>query len=50
VLEDNNRALQLSHSHKITPQTKHIAIEYHHFHSHIGPSKGIDIIKIDTKV
>jgi len=50
VFEDNNGALQLSCSPKITMWTKHIAIKYHHFHSHVGPSKRIDIIKIDTKV
>jgi len=50
VFEDNNGALQLYHSPKITPWTKHIAIKHHHFCSHVGPSKGIDIVKIDTKV
>jgi hypothetical protein len=48
VFEDNNGALALATSPKITPRTKHIAVKYHHFRSKIGPDKGIIIQRIDT--
>jgi hypothetical protein len=48
VFEDNNGALALATSPKMTPRTKHIAVKYHHFRSKIGPDKGIIIQRIDT--
>ena len=51
VFEDNNGAIGLATSPKITPRTKHIAIKYHFFKDHIGikDGKGIEIQKIDTE-
>ena len=48
VYEDNNGALGLATTPRITPRTKHIGIKYHHFKSKIGPEHGILIEKIDT--
>jgi hypothetical protein len=50
VFEDNNGALSLATSPKITPRTKHIAIKYHHFRTSVGRDKGIEILKINTDV
>jgi hypothetical protein len=49
IFEDNNGALGLATSPKMTPRTKHIAVKYHFFKDHIGEDKGIRIIKIDTE-
>jgi hypothetical protein len=49
VFEDNNGALSIATSPKISPRTKHIAVKYHHFRSKIGVDKGILIQRIDTK-
>jgi hypothetical protein len=49
VFEDNNGALSLATSPKISPRTKHIAVKYHHFRSKIGVDKGIIIQRVDTK-
>jgi hypothetical protein len=48
VFEDNNGALSIATSPKISPRTKHIAVKYHHFRSKIGIDKGIIIQRIDT--
>ena len=48
VFEDNNGALSLALSPKMSPRTKHIAIKYHHFREHVGEDKGILVVKIDT--
>ena len=48
VFEDNNGALQLALSHKLTPRTKHIAVKYHFFKSKIGGDKGITIKRVDS--
>jgi hypothetical protein len=48
VFEDNNGALSLATSPKISPRTKHIAVKYHHFRSKIGVDKGIIIQRVDT--
>jgi Reverse transcriptase (RNA-dependent DNA polymerase) len=48
VFEDNNGALSLALSPKITPRTKHIAVKYHHFRTSVGVDKGIILEKIDT--
>lgn len=50
VFEDNNGALSLANSPKMSPRTKHIAVKYHFFKTHInkeGKDK-ISIEKIDT--
>ena len=53
VFEDNNGALGLATSPKLTPCTKHIAVKYHFFRSYIsdkeGDNKGVKIQRIDTK-
>jgi hypothetical protein len=48
VFEDNNGALGLALSPRITPRTKYIGIRYHFFREHIGMEKGITINKIDS--
>ena len=50
VHEDNQAALKLAKGdlHKMTPRTKHIAIKYHWFRSHLKPGE-IEIGWIDTK-
>jgi hypothetical protein len=48
VFEDNNGALALATSPKISPRTKHIAVKYHHYRSKIGVDKGIVIQRVDT--
>jgi hypothetical protein len=48
VFEDNNGALSLATSPKISPRTKHIAVKYHHFRSKIGADKGIIIQRVDS--
>jgi hypothetical protein len=48
VFEDNNGALSLALSPKMSPRTKHIAVKYHHFRESVGEDKGILIQKIDT--
>ena len=50
VFEDNNGALSLALSPKMTPRTKHIAVKYHHFRTSIGADKGILLVKIDTDI
>ena len=55
VFEDNNGALGLATSPRLTPRTKHIAVKYHFFKSHIGVRQengrdvGIAIIKIESE-
>jgi hypothetical protein len=47
VFEDNNGALGLANSPKITPRTRHIATKYHWFRDLVG--EDIEIVKVDTK-
>lgn len=49
VFEDNNGALSLAKSPKITPRTKHIAVKYHFFKSHLNDTNFV-LQKIDTDV
>jgi histone deacetylase 1/2 len=51
VWEDNNAALKLANAQfpNMTPRTKHIAIKYHWFKSHIQEGE-IEVRPIDTKV
>jgi hypothetical protein len=50
VFEDNNGALSLALSPKMSPRMKHIAVKYHHFREHVGEDKGIMVVKIDTTI
>ena len=49
VFEDNNGALQLAQSPKISPRTKHIAVKYHFFRDKIGEDKGILLKKVESE-
>ena len=49
MFEDNNGALQLAQSPKISPRTKHIVAKYHFFRSHIGEAKGIFLTRVERK-
>jgi hypothetical protein len=49
IFEDNNGALGLAQSPKLTPRTKHIGIKYHWFKSHINPEEGIAIEKVESE-
>jgi hypothetical protein len=48
VYEDNARALSHANAPRMTPQNKHFGVKYHHFLSHVGLDKGIEVVKIDT--
>ena len=48
VWEDNTGALKNAQKKRITPRTKHIAVQFHWFWSHIGEDKGIVLKKVDT--
>ena len=53
VHEDNLSTIAMAESLKFTPQTKHIAIKYHHFRSHVrcpyNPRGDIHVKYISTK-
>ena len=49
VYEDNNGAIKTAEAPKMSPRTKHIAVKYHFFKSHLGKEKGIELSKIDTE-
>ena len=48
VFEDNNGALILASSPRMTPRSKHIAVKYHFFRSHVA-SGDIRICKINSE-
>ena len=48
VFEDNNGAISTANAVKMTPRTKHIAVKYFFFKSHIGEGTGIELVKVDT--
>ena len=50
VFEDNNGAIATANVVKMTPRTKHIAVKYHFFKSHINDDSGIALAKIDTNL
>jgi hypothetical protein len=54
VFEDNNGAISIATAVWMTPRTKHIAVKYHFFKSHIDVGTrvgtGITISKIDTNL
>jgi hypothetical protein len=41
VFEDNNRAIATATAVKMTPRTKHIAVKYHFFKSHVNEENQI---------
>jgi hypothetical protein len=49
VFEDNNGDISTATAVKMTPRTKHIAVKYHFFKSHINVGTGISLAKIDKK-
>ena len=49
LFEDNNGSLNLAMSPWYIPQTKHIAIKYHHFREHIKDNTVTAVNAIDTK-
>jgi hypothetical protein len=52
IFEDNNGAFATARSIKMTPRTKHIAVKYHFFKSHVTSDRddnsGITLEKIDA--
>jgi hypothetical protein len=48
VFEDNTGALELATALKMRPQTRHIAIKYHHFRNKVDPGQ-IQIKCVETK-
>jgi hypothetical protein len=48
VFEDNNGAISTATAVKMTPRTKHIAVKYHFFKSHVNEANGISLSKINT--
>jgi hypothetical protein len=48
VFEDNNGALTLANVPRMTPRSKHIAVKYHFFRSHVQRGE-IKVVKVDTK-
>jgi hypothetical protein len=48
VFEDNNGAITTATAVKMTPRTKHIAVKYHFFKSHVNERTGISLSKINT--
>jgi hypothetical protein len=36
IFEDNKGCVELANAPKMRPRTKHIALQYHHFHSHVA--------------
>jgi hypothetical protein len=48
VWEDNQSCIAMTNNPKFTPQTKHIAIKYHHFWKHVKTQSNPDgFIKIE---
>jgi hypothetical protein len=50
VFEDNNGAIATATAVKMTPRTKHIAVKYHFFKSHLDVGTGISLAKINTNL
>jgi len=48
IFEDNKGCVELANTPKMRPRTKHIALKYHHFRSHVA-SGDIKVRWIDTK-
>jgi hypothetical protein len=47
LFENNNGTLILAKEHRYRPQTKHVALKYHHFRSYVAEGK-VEILPIDT--
>jgi hypothetical protein len=47
VFEDNDACLQFAQMPQLTPQTKHIGIPYHWFHSYVD-LRQVTIVRIDS--
>jgi hypothetical protein len=50
IFEDNKGCVDLVKSPKMRPRTKHIALKYHNFRSHIGKYITIKWISIDDQL
>ena len=48
IYEDNNRAIVVSTSPRMTPSSKHIAVKYHWFRQHVGKEFVIQKIKSEN--
>jgi hypothetical protein len=48
VFQDNNGAMGMALSPRITPRTEYIGVKYHFFREHIGVERGITIHKIES--
>ena len=54
IFEDNSRALEMAHTPKICPRTKHINNAYHHFHEYTKPASDgtkptVEIVPVSTE-
>jgi len=50
VYEDNNGALALANSTRVTPRTRHYAVKWFWFRQHVhAPDKWVSVVKVDTK-
>ena len=49
VFEDNNGCIAIAKAPKMSPRTKHIALKYHFFKSHLNDTNFV-LQKIDTDV
>jgi hypothetical protein len=50
VFEDNNGAISSTTTVEMIPRTKHIAVKYHFFKSHLNVGTGISLAKIGTNL
>jgi hypothetical protein len=50
IFEDNKGCVDLVKSPNMRPRTKHIALKYHHFRSHIGKEITIKWISTDDQL
>jgi hypothetical protein len=50
VFADNNGAITTATAVKMSTRTKHIAVKYHFFKSHLHEGSGISLSKIDTNL
>ena len=50
IFEDNKGCIDLVKAPKMRPRTKHIALKYHHFRSHIGKTISIQYIETGDQI
>ena len=50
IFEDNKGCIDMVKSPKMRPRTKHIALKYHHFRSHIGKTVSIKYIETGDQI